>query len=765
MKRSLARKKVNTLVIYLIIATWFGMFTCLANATVHPNTFAIVTNQFSDGATVIDLTVDPHEATLVTPQDIGIGIGQPNGVAVTPDGTTALVTSVNDGIVSVIDLTKDPAQEIYRVAVGGNPNQIAITPDGTRAVVGNGGNYDVSILDLTGNPPTVIKTITVGNYYKPYAVGITPDGQYAIIGGDYAYVLNLANYEVEYSVDIARFPIGMTVDPTGNTAVITTIGESHYTGEDVVSILDLTTTPFSLKANVTVGDNPGSVPDISPDGKYAVVANADSNDVSIIDLTLNTPAVVATISVGEGPRGVAIIDDENIALVANRGGGSITKIDLNSLKFMETFPGISSPSRIAVFKKITNQKPVAQAGGDQTVDEGITVILDGSASYDLDNDPLTYIWSQIAGPSVTLYYTGSIYPTFTAPWVEVGGATLTFELIVSDGDHTSEPDSVDITVKNVNNPPIADADDNQTVNEESPVTLNGSESYDPDNESLTYSWQQKVGSTVTLSDDDTATPSFTTPLVGSAGEKLTFELTVYDGTDTGTDTVDVFVENVNHQPTADAGANKTVDEGVTVILNGSGSSDPDNDPLTFVWTQVEGFSSVTLSNPSAANPTFTAPFGGDTLEFQLIVNDGELNSNPDVVNITVLAINDPLACGLAQASPDRLWPPNHKMVPVEIVGVTDPDNEQVTITVTGVTQDEPVNNTGDGDTSPDAVIQGDTVLLRAERAGDGNGRVYQVTFTADNGIGGTCSGTVTVCVPHDRKATGCVDDGQFYDSQ
>jgi hypothetical protein len=416
---------------------------------------------------------------------------------------------------------------------------------------------------------------------------------------------------------------------------------------------------------------------------------------------------------------------------------------------------------------INNHSPIAYAGEDQTANEGNPVTLDGSGSSDPDNDFLTYSWSQVGGPEVTLDDTGSMQPIFTAPWVTAGGETLTFKLIVSDGELDSDPDCVDITVKNVNNPPIADAGDDQTVQENSPVILDGSESYDPDNESLTYSWVQTAGSSVTLSGDDTATPSFTAPLVGSAGETLSFELTVDDGIDSATDTVEVFVENVNHPPTADAGDSQTVNEGSLVTLDGTGSSDPDNDPLTFAWTQITG-SSVTLSNSSAANPSFTAPSvgaGGETLKFQLIVNDGALDSVPDVVNITVQDINDPPACGLAQAIPDRLWPPNHKMVSVEIVGVTDPDNEQVTITVTGVTQDEPVNDTGDGDTSPDAVIQGDTVLLRAERAGDGNGRVYQVMFTADDGSGCTCDGTVTVYVPHDRKATSCVDDGQFYDSQ
>lgn len=151
--------------------------------------------------------------------------------------------------------------------------------------------------------------------------------------------------------------------------------------------------------------------------------------------------------------------------------------------------------------------------------------------------------------------------------------------------------------------------------------------------------------------------------------------------------------------------------------------------------------------------------------FQLVVSDGLGGSAIDQVAITVLNINDPPAYGLAQASPALLWPPNHKLVPVGITGVTDPDNDQVTLTVTGVTQDEPVNGLGDGDTSPDAVIQGNQVLLRAEQAGSDNGWVYRVIFSTSDGFGRSCTGTVTVCVPHDPGGAGCVDDGQLYDSQ
>lgn len=117
----------------------------------------------------------------------------------------------------------------------------------------------------------------------------------------------------------------------------------------------------------------------------------------------------------------------------------------------------------------------------------------------------------------------------------------------------------------------------------------------------------------------------------------------------------------------------------------------------------------------------------------------------------------------AVATTDLLWPPNHGMVAVGILGVTDPEGDPVVVRITAVFQDEPANGLGDGDTGPDAILDGEWVNLRAERSGRGNGRVYHVTFTADDGQGGISEGSVTVCVPHRRGGT-CVDDGPLYDS-
>jgi hypothetical protein len=132
--------------------------------------------------------------------------------------------------------------------------------------------------------------------------------------------------------------------------------------------------------------------------------------------------------------------------------------------------------------------------------------------------------------------------------------------------------------------------------------------------------------------------------------------------------------------------------------------------------------------------------------------------------------NEPPDCDAASAEPTELWPPDHKFEDVSVVGVTDPDGDPVTITITGIAQDEPLEGLGDGDTCPDADGVGTGIAsVRAERSGTkktpGDGRVYHIGFTADDGQGGSCDGVVTVCVPHDqRQGHVCVDQGPIFDS-
>ncbi|MDE0090677.1 MAG: BspA family leucine-rich repeat surface protein, partial [Thaumarchaeota archaeon] len=189
----------------------------------------------------------------------------------------------------------------------------------------------------------------------------------------------------------------------------------------------------------------------------------------------------------------------------------------------------------------------------------------------------------------------------------------------------------------LNRPPVADAGADRTVSEGTTVTLDGSSSSDPDNDSLSYSWTAPQG--ITLQNANAAAPSFTAPGVTS-DTSYTLTLTVSDGAATDSDTVVVTVKN-NLQPIADAGSGLTVREGATANLNGFASSDPDGDAITYDWTISP---SVTLKNADTPAPSFTAPgvTSDTTYTLTLTVSDGT-DTATDTVVVTVKNNLQPIA--------------------------------------------------------------------------------------------------------------------------
>lgn len=155
---------------------------------------------------------------------------------------------------------------------------------------------------------------------------------------------------------------------------------------------------------------------------------------------------------------------------------------------------------------------------------------------------------------ITLSGASSAQPSFIAPNVAAGGATLTFQLVASDGVLMSIPSLVNVTVKDVNHAPVADAGSNQTVSEGSAVTLNGAQVYDVDGDAITYLWQQVSGAAVILTSTTDAVVQFTAPFVTTSGDTRRFSLSVNDGVLSHTVYVDVRVDNINHAPQAHAGA-------------------------------------------------------------------------------------------------------------------------------------------------------------------------------------------------------------------
>jgi hypothetical protein len=245
-------------------------------------------------------------------------------------------------------------------------------------------------------------------------------------------------------------------------------------------------------------------------------------------------------------------------------------------------------------------------------------------------------------------------------------------------------------------------------------------------------------------------------------------------------TFTITVNAVNDAPTFTAGP-------AVSVLQGSGaqtfagwataiSAGPNEVSQTVTFLVTNGNNALFSVQP-AISPSGTLTFtpaanaiGTATITVRLQDNGGTLNGGVDTsaaqtFTITIKALNQNPVCSAAAADPKVLWPPNHRFVPISIAGVTDPDaGDALTIAVTRIWQDESTMADGSGDTPIDAAIVNGAAQVRAERAGTGDGRVYQLFFTATDGKGGSCSGTVTVGVPHDQGNSPVIDSGVRYDS-
>ena len=227
---------------------------------------------------------------------------------------------------------------------------------------------------------------------------------------------------------------------------------------------------------------------------------------------------------------------------------SVAASQSKSLKFELTvtdYGGLKDTDTTVVNVTGDNDPPTADAGPDQNVDEETTVTLDGSNSSDPDDGIEFYQWKQIAGPSVSLSNPQAVQPTFSAPTVGSDGVSFTFELTVTDYGSLQSTNTTIVNVIWLNDPPAANAGVDQTVLEKSAVTLNGSNSSDPDDGIASYQWKQVAGQSVTFSDPTDDQPTFEAPSFDDSGDQpLIFELIVTDdGGLQSSDSTNVTVSN------------------------------------------------------------------------------------------------------------------------------------------------------------------------------------------------------------------------------
>ena len=308
-----------------------------------------------------------------------------------------------------------------------------------------------------------------------------------------------------------------------------------------------------------------------------------------------------------------------------------------------TFSNVTADHTINAAFTAENKVPTADAGPNQTVEDGQIALLSGLNSTDPDDGIAAFQWLQIQGDPVTLAFPNEPETTFTTPNVDSSGAALVFELTVTDYAGETSTDSCIVNVTWANMPPIADAGVDKTVEEGSQVVLDAFNSTDADDGIASYGWKQISGPVVTLSGANSDAPSFIAPYVGSAGgASLAFEATVTDAgglQDTATCLINVTWENT--PPVSDAGLNQNATIGDDVFLDGSKSYDADDTTITsYRWRQIKGVP-VELPDATAVSPVFMVPAGaedGDLLTFELTVTDSDELQGKDNCQINVQSI-------------------------------------------------------------------------------------------------------------------------------
>ncbi len=488
------------------------------------------------------------------------------------------------------------------------------------------------------------QSFTIAPSSGSYIVDVLVDG--VSIGADSTYKFIQVSQNHTISADFAyyTYTISASADIGGNISPTGSISVDHGSNQGYIITPDV---GYQV-ANVLVdGFSVGPVSSYTFD---QVVEDHTIRATFIADtVTITSSAGTNGTISPSGTLSLPIGSSQTFTISPDRGfvnsdvlvdGASIGAIDTYTLS------NVTGNHTISAVFTAENQLPTADAGPDQTIQEGQTANLSGSNSVDPDDGIAEFKWLQIQGDPVTLNFPNESETTFTTPNVDSNGTALVFELTVTDYTGAASTDSCIVNVTWVNLPPNADAGVDQTVNVGSQVVLDATNSTDSDEGIVSYGWKQISGPIVTLSGANSATPSFVAPDVGSAGASLAFQVTV---TDTGglQDTANCLVNVtwVNTPPVADAGLDQDTTIEGEVFLDGSKSYDADDIEIkAYKWSQTGGVP-VELSDATAQRPMFVVPAGADKggpLTFELTVTDSGGLQGKDSSQATVQSLGPAL---------------------------------------------------------------------------------------------------------------------------
>jgi DNA-binding beta-propeller fold protein YncE len=361
----------------------------------------------------IDATTHSLESTPI------IGL-MPIGVAITPNGKKAWVTSDNFELSSVNVETK--AVDPGTVTLSAVPLGIAITPNGTAAITASP-SKEVSIIDLETRAEIWHTTVN----HEAYGVAITPDGTQAFIGttDNTVLVLNMTTHDIQ-EITIAGKPLFISITPDGKFAWECNNSENN------IACIDIATKKVTGDA-ISIGTTPSGI-SITPNGKYIIVRYGENAEyLCIVDASTHqviNPEIHIGSSIGGIPPSIAITPDSSQLWTTNLAQSSLSLLNLTTFA-SNTITIDSFPFMIAF---TPDQAPTASFTSSIS---GSTAAFDASTSSSPYGIIASYQWNFGDGSEIETTTSPTISHTYGGSGTAVKSNTYTVTLTVTNSSGTS----------------------------------------------------------------------------------------------------------------------------------------------------------------------------------------------------------------------------------------------------------------------------------------------------------------------------------------
>lgn len=332
----------------------------------------------NDFVSVVDIGSDPGNPKIIADIPLMNSVfGPPTNLAITPDGRLALVANAMnwvesdggwkpdpDNKINVIDLTLEPPAVVDTVEVGRQPSGMAISRDGTMALVAHRADNSIGVLAIDGTSVKLVQTLDMGEQVA--AVAITPDGSRALVAkfpGHKIAVLDIENGRVSHDpaldMPVGLWPYNVKIAPNGRLALTADNGNGGQSDGhiDTVSVIDLAAAPPRVVDRVVVGDAPEGLA-ISPTGRIAVAVllkgsagvPTDSwyynRNGSVVVLAIDGMNVrrTAEIEVEGLPEGVVFSADGRFLYVGNFVDKSVSILEVDGTTVTNTGRTLALPA-------------------------------------------------------------------------------------------------------------------------------------------------------------------------------------------------------------------------------------------------------------------------------------------------------------------------------------------------------------------------------------------------------------------------------------